>query len=233
MSGMMHMNLGDDGKLGIGDLTVDFVFPVYGDAIPVDHGYVLFSAIAHVVPELHGDPSIGVHPIHGRLVGERTLALTRESRLIVRLPASRIRDVLRLAGKHLDIGGGRLVVGVPSTRPLRPARWLRSRLVVIKGFTEPAVFLEAVQRQLSDRGIAGKARLEVRRSRQPVEGGSGSTEPYVRRTLRIHDREIVGYAVRVGELDAEDSLRLQAVGLGGRRRFGCGIFVPAIEENAV
>ncbi|GIW04722.1 MAG: hypothetical protein KatS3mg059_1342 [Thermomicrobiales bacterium] len=233
MSEMLPLNLCDERTLGIADPTVDFIFPVYGDAIPVDHGYVLFSAIAHVVPELHGDPSIGVHPIHGRLVGERKLALTRESRLIVRLPASRIRDVLRLAGKQLDLDGARLMVGVPSTRPLRPARWLHSRLVVIKGFTEPAGFLEAVQRQLRDRGIAGQAQLEVRRSQRAVEGGRGSAEPYVRRTLRIHDRDIVGYAVRVGELDAADSLRLQAIGVGGRRRFGCGIFVPLNAENTV
>ena len=40
------------------------------------------------------------------------------------------------------------------------------------------------------------------------------------------DKEIVGFALRVEELTAEESIRLQEKGIGGRRRFGCGIFVP-------
>jgi len=48
----------------------------------------------------------------------------------------------------------------------------------------------------------------------------------VRRTVRIHDREVVGFALRVQDLTAEESLHLQEHGLGGRRLFGCGIFVP-------
>jgi len=38
---------------------------------------------------------------------------------------------------------------------------------------------------------------------------------------------VVGYAVVVRGLDPEGSLRLQERGLGGRRRFGCGLMVPA------
>lgn len=231
MNGSVQVAMDTGVGLKGGEFIVDVVFPLYGDAIPADHGYQLFSAISHEAPELHSDPSVGVHPIRGRLIGQRMLALTRESRLIVRLPVSRIREVLRLAGKQLDLGGGKVMVGAPDTRPLRPAPQLHSRLVVIKGFTEPAGFLDAVQRQLAERGVAGEAQLVVRRSRLPMEGGRGSTEPYLRRTLRIHDREIVGYAVRVAGLAPEDSLRLQAVGLGGRRRFGCGIFIPAAEER--
>jgi CRISPR-associated endonuclease/helicase Cas3 len=44
--------------------------------------------------------------------------------------------------------------------------------------------------------------------------------------LRIRDREIVGFALHVDGLGATDSLRLQATGIGGRRRFGCGVFAP-------
>ena len=36
-----------------------------------------------------------------------------------------------------------------------------------------------------------------------------------------------GFALSVHELDADDSIRLQAQGVGGDRRLGWGIFVPA------
>jgi CRISPR-associated protein Cas6 len=50
--------------------------------------------------------------------------------------------------------------------------------------------------------------------------------PLLRRTLQIRDKVIVGFAVEVGALTADEALILQEQGLGGRRRFGCGIFVP-------
>ena len=36
----------------------------------------------------------------------------------------------------------------------------------------------------------------------------------------------MGYAVHIGGLNAAESLRLQEQGLGGRRKMGCGVFVP-------
>jgi len=93
----------------------------------------------------------------------------------------------------------------------------------------PGPFLEAVQRQLNELEIRGEPFLiptgdavEVNRSRN-----GGTRSEWVRRTLRIRDKEIVGFALRVEGLTAEESILLQEKGIGGRRRFGCGIFVPA------
>lgn len=59
-----------------------------------------------------------------------------------------------------------------------------------------------------------------------VEGRAerAAGEP-IRRTLRIRDKTVVGYALAVTELTADESIRLQEAGVGGRRRFGCGLFV--------
>jgi CRISPR-associated protein Cas6 len=207
---------------------VDIQFRLTGTELPADHGYHLFSALAGVVPELHGDDEVGVHPIPGRLVGNRRLALTDQSCLTIRLAAERISEVLPLAGKALDINGSRIRVGVPQTRALVPAARLYSRLVVIKGFMEPDGFLEAVRRQLAESAIRGEPSLvpqpEIAAANRDRAGGSRS--PYLRRTIRIRDKEIVGFAVRVEDLTAEESIRLQETGIGGRRRFGCGVFVP-------
>lgn len=207
---------------------VDVQFGIQGDLIPADHGYLLFAAVSGVVPSLHGDDGIGIHPISGPPTGNRLQALTERSCLTLRLPAERIKEVLTLAGRALKIGEHTIRVGVPHTRALIPHPRLYSRLAVIKGFLEPEPFLDAVKRQLDALEVSALPQLveqseikDANRSRR-----SGSHSQFLRRTIKIRDKEIVGFAVRVEWLSDEESLSLQEAGIGGRRRFGCGIFVP-------
>jgi len=208
---------------------VDVVFNIQGDRIPADHGYHLFSAVSEIVPELHGDGEVGIHTISGSLLGDRTLAVTARGSLRVRLADNRVKDVLALAGKTLDIGGHRLTIGIPNTKALVPAARLYSRLVVIKGFMEPGSFLEAAKRQLVELGIEGEPSLvstaEHAEANKDRKGGTRS--PWLRRTVKIRDKNIVGFALNVEGLTAKESILLQEKGIGGRRRFGCGIFIPA------
>lgn len=208
-------------------MKVDVQFRLVGTDIPADHGYCLLSALARILPALHGDEEVGVHPISGRLAGDRRLALTDRSRLTIRIDAGRIAEVLPLAGKSLVIDGSLIRVGTPQTRALVPSARLYSRLVVIKGFLEPDVFLDAARRQLQALSIGGEPRLVLRPAVAAANSGkpTGSRSPYVRRTIGIHGRQVVGFALWVQNLTAEESIRLQEYGLGGRRRFGCGIFV--------
>ncbi len=207
---------------------VDVQFRLVGKLIPVDHGYCLFSAVSELFPKLHDYDSAGLHPISGRLAGNRCLAITQNSFLTIRLSSEQIGLALPLAGKTLHIGEHEVRVGVPQTRALVPSARLYSRLVVIKGFMEPGPFLEAAGRQLKDLEIKGRPSLVVQPRIAEANAGkpTGTRSPYLRRTIRIHDKEVVGFALRVEELTAEESIRLQGKGIGGRRRFGCGIFLP-------
>src|SRR5262249_13186564 len=131
-------------RLKVGDpVVVDVSFPLRGTSIPPDHGYAPYGAIAAPVPRGHRDGQVGTHPIRGHPTGQRRLALDSGSHLVVRLPVARVPDILPLAGKQLDLRGDQLRLGMPSSRPLEPAPSLVSRLVVIKGFTESDVFLDA------------------------------------------------------------------------------------------
>jgi CRISPR-associated protein Cas6 len=196
--------------------VVDLAFRVFGASLPVDHGYTLYSAINRIVPELHDAREIGVHPIRGRYAGDGFLHLTEFSRLILRLSHEGIPPFLKLAGKSLSIEdfrrdkrhSHRLRVGVPETRTLRPAPALYSHLTTIKGFLEDSTFVEGATRQLVALGITADIRLGERR------------------TFRVRDKQVVGFAMTVAGLSPEASLRLQEVGIGGRRRMGCGIFLP-------
>lgn len=194
------------------DRVIDLCFRITGTVVPLDHGYLLYSALSRALPALHDGPSLGVHPLTGMRVG-RELKLSRGSRLRLRLPASQITGVLGLAGTRIAINGGALHIGVPEVRPLQPAAVLQSRFVNIKGFQDDEPFRGAAQRQLVALGSRG--RITVGR----------------RRVMRIKDKTIVGFRVVVSDLTAEESIALQEHGIGGRRRMGCGIFVPVVPSR--
>jgi CRISPR-associated protein Cas6 len=187
---------------------VDLAFRLNGNKVPVDHGYALYSAISRILPEIHESKNIGVHPIRGTYSGNGELLLRDSSRLIIRLESERIGDFLKLAGKKLEIDNYSFRVGVPEVRVLLPRVAVYSRLATIKGFMKADTFLEAAKRQLEKIGV--QADLQVGE----------------RRTFRVKDKQLVGFELAATGLDAEDSVRLQESGLGGRRHMGCGVFVP-------
>jgi Cas6 Crispr len=57
-------------------VPIDLPFALVGTTIPLDHGYSLFSALSRIVPELHGDRRVGVHPIRGRQSAPGEFSLT-------------------------------------------------------------------------------------------------------------------------------------------------------------
>jgi CRISPR-associated endonuclease/helicase Cas3 len=107
---------------------------------------------------------------------------------------------------------------------LHPAPSLIARTVAIKKATEATSFLEAARKQLGELGIGGRLRVPEH------AGKSGEREP-IRRVLRVKDVRIVCFPLLVEGLRPEESLRLQEVGLGGRRHLGCGVFLPARSEE--
>lgn len=195
-------------------------FPVQGRQLPADHGYALYSAIARQLPALHGAPWLGLELLSGVPWRAGLIALpTRGAQLRLRIPAERYGDVLPLAGKRLDIAGHTLRLGIPSARPLRPATSLYARCVTIKNHTEPEPFLDAARRQLESLGL--DAALEL-----PLD----EQGRFRRRIVTIRDRRVVGFSLAAHGLGDEDSIRLQSVGLGGRRAMGCGIFNPIVRD---
>ncbi len=194
------------------NVPIDLAFNCLGnDPLAADHAYALYGAVSRVLPQVHGENGYALHPIRGRQVGGRRMILTPASRLTLRLPADRIGEALPLAGKSLRIGDATVQIGVPEVRPLIPAPALRSRLVTIKGFFEPESFEQAARRQLNHESLAISETATI--------------TVVKKRTLRIKDREIVGFETLLEGLTAEESLRLQEVGIGGRRHLGCGVFV--------
>lgn len=211
------------------DPHIDVCFRITGKSVPLDHGYALYSSLSRFKAPWHEADWLAVHPLNG-LVAKDSLHLTESSRFRLRIPIDRLPDVLMLAGKRLRIENGKrrsvILVGVPEVHPLRPSPILYSRCVTIKiseveGTDKgPSLemFLSAIRKQVAERGIAGEVHIDGTRDMNGLERS--------RRVLHIKDRSVVGYAVTVSGLSDHDSVKLQAIGLGGRRRMGCGIFVP-------
>jgi len=209
-------------------VVIDVQFRLQGERIPVDHGYKLYNSVCKIIPQIHDDDTISILPVTGRLTGDRFKILDNQSFLTIRLSSERIGQILPLAGKNLEIDGHKIYIGTPYTRLLRPYPRLYSPLVIIKGYMEPEPFLQAVQRQLDNLEIKGKASLvnQEHIAKENVGKPTGTHSPYLRRTINIKGKEVVGFALSVSELTAEESIRLQESGLGGRHRFGCGVFLP-------
>jgi CRISPR-associated protein Cas6 len=72
--------------------------------------------------------------------------------------------------------------------------------------------LSELERQLAALGAAGQVVLEQRRQ------------------LQVKGQRLIGFKVRVDGLSQDQSLAVQAAGLGGKRAMGCGIFVPKRAE---
>ncbi len=208
--------------------TVEVTFPVLGDTLPVMHGYALYSSLARKVPGLH-DPtaSLSIGPIPGDYIGKGLLRLHRSSKLRCRLPADAIPILLPLAGHATEVAGHRIRLGVPSVQALVPTSALAARLVAMKihGIPDPSLeqFLAAVRRRLAEREILGEPSVPV------VRSGPNAGQP-LRRIIRVKDCILTGFALHVSGLSPEDSLRLQAESPFGKRRMGCGFFVPLPRE---
>jgi CRISPR-associated protein Cas6 len=196
---------------------VELSFGVIGATLPADHGYGLYSAIAHLCPLVHEQEGISISTISGEPDRHRQgkIYLSKSSQLKIRLPyeADKIAQVLPLAGQTLKIGGHSIQLRIPQIFLLRPFDKLRSRIVTIKKFQEPEPFLEAVKRQMDALRIQGNAFIPLDEEGQPL-----------RKAIKIKQYSVVGFGLVVTDLSDEDSIRLQAHGLGGKHRMGCGVF---------
>jgi CRISPR-associated protein Cas6 len=204
---------------------VDLIFPVLGTTLPTDHAYLLYAALSRRIPRFH-DPASRMRfaSINGLGGGKGQLLMFNKSRLRLLLLPEAIPEILPLAGESLEIGEHRVRLGVPHVAALIPAAALAARIVTFKNATSPERFIEKARRELDALGIRGEAGIPL------ILTGERRGEPR-RQIVRIKGKRVIGFAIRVTALTAEESVRLQEEGVGGRRRMGCGFFVPMREEN--
>ncbi len=194
---------------------VELKFPVRGQQLPADHGYGLFAAFVHLIPELRQQQDISILTIPGFGDRQGKILLTQQSCCRIRVPISKISLVYQLAGKLFWVGKHQIHLGIPQITPLESTHQLRARIVTIKGYEEADPFLRAAKRQLDALGIGGEITIPQNRKGQ-----------LSRKTIKIKHYTGVGFSLEITGLTDEHSLTLQRYGCGGKRHMGCGIFLP-------
>lgn len=184
---------------------LDMVFDLKGTLIPEDYAFALNDELIRLLPWLASEEFAGILPLRGSITEEGIL-LARRSKLILRLPAKLARQSSVLSGQTLNIGFGTLYIGEGQERFLQSHPTLHAHMV--EGAIAEEIFVTDVANRLLELGVSCKW---ICGKRHTVNGMGQSLSGY---SLVLHD------------LKPDASLLVQRAGLGGSRRFGCGIFVP-------
>ncbi len=204
----------------------DLLFKIDCKTLPLDHGAALCEQIIKNLPWIEEEPQAAIHQIHvaesanGWIRPENpeteVLCVSRRTRMMLRLPQSRLDEVRELTGKTLDIKGHSLKVGDFSLRKLSSLTTIFARYVDTNGTRDENLFLNNMAERLLDKGIRIKKMLSGKLLTQQTPQG-----PLYTRKLLLSD------------LDVTQSLKLQEEGLGDKMLMGMGIFLPHKGIDAV
>jgi CRISPR-associated protein Cas6 len=184
---------------------IDAVFDISGETLPAAYPFALWGALARHAPTLEEDDMIGVLPIKTSNSAAGML-IPKRAKLVLRVPAHLAEHIKHLAGKALEVDTATLQLGAGKLRQIQPYPTLHAHLVT--GHEDESVFLQEVAARLTELGVLGKLICGMRNR------------------IEAPDRTIHGYSLVIHDLKPDASLRLQYIGLGADRRYGCGIFVP-------
>ena len=189
--------------------VVDVAFDVEGTSLPADHAWPLQLAIESRLPWLPGEALAGIHPLRAAATTYGVVLLAQRAKLVLRLPAARLPDALLLEDATLEVGGSPLRIGAGMERgAARPARRCpRSASPA----TRPTPPRSRPTSSARCRRMGVACRFISGRRRQGQAGG----------------RAVAGFALSLHGLGPADSLLIQREGMGGDRRLGWGLFVPA------
>ena len=217
----MYWNDNKDSKeeYVVPDDVIDLAFRIACPTIPLDHAHALSSALLDKLPWLAEEDHAGIHLVHGATSGNgwfrpedtenELLHLSRRTRMRLRIPASRLGDARALTGQKLDIEGHSLEVGKTEVFGLSSLPTLFSRYVMTSEALDEIQFLELVAEQLKALDIPCRKML----------GG-------ITHKMNFPAGPVFTRSLMVAELQPEQSVRLQQIGLGDGRTIGCGLFLP-------
>lgn len=199
----------------VSDDIIDIVFSIQCRMLPVDHAYALAEAFCQQFPWLPDETGAGVQHIYipetgnGWSRGTEVIYLSQRTKLIIRVPKHRVDEVRQLTGTVLSVSGHEMTIKNSSIRQLSELPTLISRFMVSEEGDNEELFLDNIASQLKAMGI---------RLHKMLPGKAN--------ILNTPDGEIFTRSVMLAELDINESIKLQQVGIGPYRHMGCGMFVP-------
>ena len=210
----------EDSGYKVPDDIVDLSFAIRCKSLPLDHAYALSQALHGALPWLADEPAAGVHLIHGAESGNgwyrpqetegALLHLSRRTRMMLRVPKTRIDAARELEGSSIEVAGFPLEIGDSTVKPLSVLSTLFARHVVTpqKDLSE-AEFLAQIVDEMRALGVGVRKIL------------CGQAHD-----LRTPDGPIHTQSVMVADIEPEPAIILQQKGVGPGRKMGCGLFLP-------
>jgi CRISPR-associated protein Cas6 len=206
-------------KTYVVDDVVDLVFSIECKCLPVDHSHALSESVLEILPWLRDESTTGIHSIYGAASGngwirpedpDELLHLSRRTKFELRVPGHRVDDARLLEGRTLNVAGHSLNIKTSVVRPLSKMTILFSRYL--------ATDKDTADEEQVIKWVADQLKLLDIKPRKILCG----TEHFI----RTSEGQIRTRSLMLADLDIEESLRLQKLGLGPHRHMGCGIFLP-------
>lgn len=201
------------------DEVLDLSFAIRCKQLPIDHAWPLYSAIQTNLPWFADEPLAGLHTIHVAESGngwlrpednEGLLIPSRRTRLELRLPKKRLEQAKALSGQTLHLDNYPIEVGEPKEKDFSNAAVLFARAVLSAENESEEQFLQRMANEVLALTQFKVKKMLCGRSHYVMTAEG----PQLTRYLMIAD------------LDNDTSIRLQQVGLGAGRHYGCGLFLP-------
>lgn len=192
----------------------DIQFELKGNALPLDHAWLLYQALLTLAPWLGEEAGLGIHPIQGADTGGGEMILNRRAKLVIRYPAARLPDLEKLSGQSFKVNHHTLTLGKSKIKALTQHTPLYAH-TVCTGSEDEQTFTRDILRELDAMDIT--TRFICGRPQKFFDGEKIAT----------------GYSLMLHGLPIEHAIRVQQQGLGLHRKLGCGIFIPHKSITAV
>ena len=153
-------------------VVVDVVFKIRGRQVAADHAFALSKALTNELPWLSTEREVSIHLIHGAQSANGwckpddsgIIELSGRTRLIIRVPHTRLEDAKALIGASLNLDEHKIEILDAKPRPLSANSTVFAHHVRSPDGTnsEPA-FLASAAHWLEDLAITPKKRLVTER----------------------------------------------------------------------
>ena len=191
--------------------------------LPYDHAYELSSEILNLVPEIKNDKRNAIQTLHGPMSGNgwvrpdsENIPLSKRAKLIMRINRNQLDDIKNIEGKEITLFGNTLKIGRSKVKSFLVVKDLFCRFVMSDQKLSEDDFLNKIQNELSDLHI---------NIRKALCGRS--------MVINFGEKTLYTRSLMIADLSKEESLKLQEEGVGDKKLYGCGIFLPHKSIDAV
>jgi CRISPR-associated protein Cas6 len=197
------------------DKIVDISFKVNCAKISADHAYDLFKAVIKRFPQINKIDNLAIHSVHGAESGagwerpDTEIYLSKRTRFCIRTPMEFADEFYSLDGEMLKVGKYEMKLSKPSIKKLVVTDTLFCRSVVVENNKNEDEFLEDVNSSLKSIDIDVKKML------------CGKEH-----IIKIENKKLIGKTLLITDLEKKDSIKIQQLGIGIGKLYGCGIFLP-------